>query len=795
MLRALAEIHPLLLILDDLQWADAASIGLLFHLGRRMEGSRILIAGAYRPEEVALGRDGARHPLDKVISELRRTYGDVQVDLTEVKEPEERHFVDALLETEPNRLAEDFKRALFEQTGGHALFTVELLRAMQERGDLVQEEGTWIEGTALDWETLPARVEAVIEERIDRLEDELRDILSVASVEGEQFTAQVVARVQETGERQLFRSLSHHLERRHRLVRGQGEQQVGPRSLSRYRFAHALFQQYLYNGLSRGECRLLHGEIAAVLEELYKESTDEIAAQLARHFDEAGDDQRALRYLSQAAGAALAAYAAEEAEGHYRRALELERNDSQRAPLLAGLGEALSLQSRFDEAIQTYRQGIDLYKALGDLDGVAAGYARAAQAAWWGVGPPQGLRLCQEGLEAVANAPESPNLCLLLHEAARAHHFAGHPVRAQSLCQQALEMAERLGAVELRADALVTWGILPDKTREEAIEALERAAELAEEAGLLHVAGRALNNLGVIHYARLGDYRTARHYYGRAAAGDRQVGNITSEIYCLANLFEASAWLGDFEEAEASLQRIRDLLGRVDDPGLAGDVASIREALILICRGDWAEAVRLLRACHPASRRRGLLASLENVDRTLSRALLELCALGAAAQEADWDEAIAALAEAIEIGEGVRYPQEMVWSHCCLSVISAHRGQFEDARAKLAEARSTAGQQPNPHAEAAFLWAEATLAAAEQRWPEALAAFDALVAVYARQGMRWDWARTLIDWAGAHYSRGEPGDLERAQDLLIESQEMFTDMGIPRYAALAEERLEALRAR
>ena len=134
----------------------------------------------------------------------------------------------------------------------------------------------------------------------------------------------------------------------------------------------------------------------------------------------------------------------------------------------------------------------------------------------------------------------------------------------------------------------------------------------------------------------------------------------------------------------------------------------------------------------------------------------------------------------------------MAWCQCCLSVIGAHRGRFEEARSRLAEARSTAGQQPNPFAEAALLWAEATLTAAEERWTETLAAFDALVAIYARLGMRWDWACTLIDWAGAHLGRGQPGDLKQARDLLRESQEMFTDMGIPRHAALVEERLQAL---
>ena len=149
-LRAVAEQHPLALVLDDVQWADHASIGLLFHLGRRLAqaGNRILIVCAYRPEELALGRDGERHPLEKVLHEFKRTFGDVWVDLDLADQREGRRFVDAFLDAEPNRLGEDFRAALFHRTAGHPLFTIELLRSMQERGDLVRDEadGAWIRG-------------------------------------------------------------------------------------------------------------------------------------------------------------------------------------------------------------------------------------------------------------------------------------------------------------------------------------------------------------------------------------------------------------------------------------------------------------------------------------------------------------------------------------------------------------------------------------------------------------------------------------------------------------------------
>jgi ABC-type oligopeptide transport system substrate-binding subunit len=326
--------------------------------------------GAYRPEEVALGRDGDRHPLQKVLSELKRRFGDVWVDLTRTDAAEGRRLVEGFVDTEPNRLGERFRSALFRHTGGHPLFTVELLRAMQERGDLLQDEdGRWIEGPALDWETLPARVEGVIEERIGRLEEELREALTVASVEGEAFTAQVVAQVQAIGERQLLRALSRELEKRHHLVREGESLQVGERRLSRYWFSHLLFQQYLYNGLGAGERSLLHGEVAHVLEALYEGRTDEVAAQLARHYAEARETEKAVEYLSLAGDRARLACAHQEAAAHYRRALATLKEQGRwgrAARTMMKLGLTYHSAFRFAEARQAYDEGLALWQRAGE---------------------------------------------------------------------------------------------------------------------------------------------------------------------------------------------------------------------------------------------------------------------------------------------------------------------------------------------------------------------------------------------------------------------------------------------
>jgi predicted ATPase len=320
-LQDLSREKPLLLILDDLQWVDPGSASLLFHLGRRIQGCRILVIGAFRPAEVALGRGEERHPLEPILHELKRDFGEIEI---EAGKTEARRFVDDLIDSEPNRLGHKFRETLYSQTKGHPLFTVELLRNMEESGALVRDkEGRWLEGPDLDWNTLPARVDAVIEERVQRLNQKLREILTVASVEGEEFTAEVVARIQKEEVRELIKLLSRELDKRHHLVTAKGIRQLEKQRLSSYLFQHILFQRYLYNSLDQVEKAELHEEVGSILEALYGEQAEEIAVQLARHFLEAGIVPKAIDYLHKAGNKAVRLSAGAEAIAHYNKALDL----------------------------------------------------------------------------------------------------------------------------------------------------------------------------------------------------------------------------------------------------------------------------------------------------------------------------------------------------------------------------------------------------------------------------------------------------------------------------------------
>jgi DNA-binding SARP family transcriptional activator/predicted ATPase len=426
-LKVLAQRGPLLLVVDDLQWADLGSISLLFHLGRQLASSRILIVGAYRPEEVAIGRDGPltlrlaqdsagsgqreRHPLEPVVNELQRDFGDITVNLGQ----ESRDFIEAFLDSEPNRLGVAFREMLYRQTHGHPLFTIELLRGLQERGDLVQDpEGRWVEGRALDWETLPARVEAVIAERIGRLAEPLRGALRVASVEGEVFTAEVVARVRAADERVVVGRLSGELDRRHRLVRAQGILRMDGQRLSHYRFRHILFQRYLYNSLDEVERAHLHEAVGNTLEALYEDQTEAMAAiagQLAWHFQEAGIAEKAIDYLRQAG----------------ERAVQLSAYQEGIAHLTKGLALLMALPDSPGRA----QQELALQLALGTAWIGPTGYGPEVEKAYT-----RARELCQQ-------MGKTSQLCLVLGRLAIFHYVRSEHQRARELAEEALSLAQR----------------------------------------------------------------------------------------------------------------------------------------------------------------------------------------------------------------------------------------------------------------------------------------------------------------------------------------------------------------
>ncbi len=287
-LEQLTKKVPLIMVLDDLQWADAPSLSLLFHLSQRLQDFSLMFLIAYRTSEAAEAAG-----LVKLSNEFKRLYGEITVDLDKVVEAEQEIFVNALLDSEENQFSEQFRKGLVDKTGGHPLFLLELLKSLEVKGQITNQKGKWLMKTELSSFDLPVKVEAVIAERMRYISAELKEMLSVASVEGENFTVELIADLQGKEVWDIVKAFGI-LDKQHQLIKLQGFKEVAGKRLSRYSFRHQLFQDYLYSQLNETEKSFLHGEVGNVLTKLAPKGYSEFSLQLAQHFQLAGQIDKAL---------------------------------------------------------------------------------------------------------------------------------------------------------------------------------------------------------------------------------------------------------------------------------------------------------------------------------------------------------------------------------------------------------------------------------------------------------------------------------------------------------------------
>jgi DNA-binding winged helix-turn-helix (wHTH) protein/tetratricopeptide (TPR) repeat protein len=318
-LEVLTAEHPLLLVLEDLQWSDTATLAWLAAVARRPDPARLLVIGSYRPMEVIL----QTHPLRRVVQELRthRLCQEVCLELwsaDEVQDYVHQRFVS-------RTVAEELGRRLYERTEGNPLFLTASVEALVQQGVVGQEDGNWaVHGDlAVLEDALPEDLQQLITRQVEALSTAEQRLLEVASVSGVSFsTAEVAAGCQEEVDS---------IERRCVLLARQGqflaeegfEEWPDGTSTLRYGFRHALYQQAVSAQLSSGQKVRLHRLIGERREAGYGERGREIAGALALHFEKGRDYQRAVRYRQTAAEQALRRSAYHEAVVHCRHGLEL----------------------------------------------------------------------------------------------------------------------------------------------------------------------------------------------------------------------------------------------------------------------------------------------------------------------------------------------------------------------------------------------------------------------------------------------------------------------------------------
>jgi len=348
--------RPLVLVCEDLHWADPTSIELLEHLLALTDRAPLLFICVFRPQT----EHGSWELRETAARLYRYRHTDLWLDPLSASESET--LVGNLLGVEG--LPQKLKWRILSHTEGNPFYVEEIIRSLMDSGAIVRDEATgcWVATRDVADIAIPDTLQGVLMARIDRLQEETKRVLQLAAVIGRIFLYRVLAAIA-----QEERELDAH------LLTLQREEMIRERARLpelEYIFKHHLIQEAAYNGLLKRERRGFHRQVAEALEQLFPDRMEEQAGLLAHHWERAEEPDKATEYLLRAGDQARLAYAHQEAIDYYRRALVLlkEQGEHERAArTLMKLGLTYHAAFDFRRARQAYEEGFALWQRAGQV--------------------------------------------------------------------------------------------------------------------------------------------------------------------------------------------------------------------------------------------------------------------------------------------------------------------------------------------------------------------------------------------------------------------------------------------
>jgi class 3 adenylate cyclase/predicted ATPase len=584
--------QPLLLAIDDLQWADDTSVELVNHVASQVTSHPLLLALAHRPEESL-----------EAIFEVADLPYHTSLRLQELSNEASLRLLDVLLPTTP-QMPEQLKKLILKNAQGNPLFIEEVARSLIENYLTLDEEtGTYHARTDLEDIEVPDSVNRVIMSRMDRLDESNRNVLKVASVIGQEFEQWLLGAIYP-----YRRAEGELIERLNEL--SYREILEGPHSESLYLFRHILTREVAYESLLYADRRQLHRTIGESIETQQAGRLAEYWEVLAYHFSLAEEWEKTLYYHLQAGRKAQSIYANEDAIHHLREALkaaeQVPYSEGHQLVAHEGLSDVLTTLGDYDEALTHIQQAQDLVMLVGyspeksarrlaDLCRKTAFIYEKKSDYDTGFDWLHGGLIALEEMDTI----EKARIYLM---GAGIYHRQGNNADALEWCQRGLDIINRLqdeGEARLKALAHAyhlqgaIYLRLGDNTR--VIEVCQKSLTLYDQLGDIAGAGLANNNLAIAYFDR-GDWEQATGHYQMALEIQTRIGNVHERGLISNNLGEVYRCRGQLEQAEAlyrqSLQTWQELGSTYGEAFLYMNLASVE-----VKRQQWTQAIEYLTRC------------------------------------------------------------------------------------------------------------------------------------------------------------------------------------------------------
>jgi DNA-binding SARP family transcriptional activator len=550
-MREIAGTQPVVLVLDDLHWADTPTLLMLRQMVRSPDESPLLVVASFRDTE----RPNA---LVDMLVQLRRESFFERIALGGLDEAETEQLIG---EFGPGELPAHLNRALWEETKGNPFFLEEMVRHLGARGASP-------EGNGAPWPLeLPEGIREVIGRRLATLSERTSQVLTTAAVMGREFRIEVLEALGPHDEDELDDVVDE----------GVAAHVIAevPGVYGRCSFTHSLIRQTLYDGLTGTRRARLHLRVAEALERLEGAGPEPPLAELAHHFSLAPPARgapRAVEYAERAARHAAEVLAYEEAARLYQVALEAlgaaGLDGERRCGLLLACGDAQTKAGDAGGARATFREAADAARRLGSarlLAQAALGYGSAGQMAG-GVHDPKGVALLEEALAAVGDGEDSLRARLLARLAIELS-FSDERERRERLSSEAVEIARRVGDTSGLGFALVArhWSLWGPHNVQERLQAANDLLGLAQRSGdeRLAMQGHRWRMIDLLELGEIDAVDVEIDAYAQIAARRRRVADV---LY--VHMYRAMRCLlaGDFDRADEESREALRLGERVQDP-------------------------------------------------------------------------------------------------------------------------------------------------------------------------------------------------------------------------------------
>jgi predicted ATPase/tRNA A-37 threonylcarbamoyl transferase component Bud32 len=755
---------PLLVVLDDLQWTDQSSLLLLHYLARGAYKESLLLLGAYRETDI-----DERHPLPPVLTELNRERLLRSVPLKRLSFDDVLEMIRRILEQDD--VPKEFCELVYEKTRGNPFFVEEVLKSLKEEEVIYREENKWKikEVSKIEF---PETVKGVIKNRISRLDDECKNVLTMASFVGNDFAFEALLGVTGLGEDKL-------LEMMEKMLKTGLIKEKTVREEDIYSFADIIVRDVVHEEVSRLRHKKLHSAVGFALEKVYTKKIDEHLGELAYHFLEGGDRDKALDYFIKAGEKAAKIYANGEAASYFQSALRLleekEGNPRERGRVLEMFGDIKRLVGEYDASIKHWNEALLLWKQLDEKETAARLHRKIANVSWLNRGDAKKAKEHHAAaFKILETEPESVELASLYEDMAGmvAMGATGNMAEALSLGEKAVELAKKLNAHEIMAHSYMWLGEISEwlGNRKKAIECFERALKIALDNGYMETAVWAYDDLAVwipteenerrqeyyekafelakkvgtvdwialighhlsITYVGMGNMNKAVTLAEESTALNRKVGDLVLLNWSLHHLGFIYQILGEWDKSEQYYEEALDIAQRVDDFQSIGSAFGLL-GWFHFDRGEYTKAKEFCEKMYEAFEKHGA--------KSYQMAVSDL----------------------------------VIWEYIEL-------GEIEKAQDLIDNLHKYALEVENKNLIATADVMRAMLFRAQKKWEESIEQFEKSLQEFEAIGARrwnvfWFAKMVLCEYARVYLERDQEGDGEKAHNLLNQALEIFQKIG------------------